>query len=67
MAKNPHKPFNLVTTEDGEQILEAKPMHDSTMVVRKAVPTAPTVPVIVEKSNDLVAPEPVNKKKLDLK
>lgn len=68
MAKNPHKPFNKVIIDDGPEVLECRPMFDNTMVVRKPLPAASAIPVVVDKSTDLVAPEAVNKKdkKLDL-
>jgi len=60
--------FEKVTTEDGKEILECKPRFDSTMVVRKPVPT-PTVPVVKEPKPevDLIAPEAVNKKDFESK
>jgi hypothetical protein len=66
MAKNPHRPFKEVVIDDGPTVLECRPQFDSTMVVRKPVPT--TTPVVETKPEvDLIASEAVNKKDFESK
>jgi hypothetical protein len=66
MAKNPHKPFKEVVIDDGPTVLECRPEFDSTMIVRKPVPTT-TLVVEPKPEVDLIAPEAVNKKDFESK
>jgi hypothetical protein len=59
--------FERTTLDDGREVLEHTPNHDNTMVVRRTTKkTVPPVKPATKELPDLVAPEPVNKKKLDL-